>query len=72
MSLMATLREEGWLPIRSIQWYLQMQTVHRLKLGVGAIVGAIHRAAQQAQAVLGVDTDGSQGSLAPSIHHSGM
>ena len=47
LSLMVTLREEGRLPIRSVQWYLQ--TVHQLKLSVGAIVGAIHMAAGQAQ-----------------------
>ncbi len=47
MSLIATLREEGRLPIRTIRWYLQ--TVHQLHLSVGGIVGAIHGAAKQAQ-----------------------
>ena len=47
VSLMVTLREEGRLPIRTIQWYLK--TVHQLHLSVGGIVQAIHRAAQQAQ-----------------------
>ena len=47
LSLIATLREEARLPIRSIQWYLQ--TVHHLKLSVGSIVGAIHSVAKQAQ-----------------------
>ena len=47
LSLIATLREEGRLPIRSIQWYLD--TVHQLSLSVGAIVSAIHQTAQQAQ-----------------------
>ena len=47
LSRIATLREEGRLPIRSIQWYLR--TVHQLRLGVGAIVSAIHQTAQQAQ-----------------------
>ena len=37
-SLIATLREEGRLPIRSVQWYLD--TVHQLRLSVGAIVAA--------------------------------
>ena len=41
------LREEGRLPIRSVQWYLD--TVHQLRLRVGAIVSAIHRTAQRAQ-----------------------
>ena len=53
VSLIATLREEGRLPIRSIQWYLR--TVHQLRLSVGAIVAAIHRMAQQARpAVSGI------------------
>ena len=33
LSRIATLREEGRLPIRSIQWYLR--TVHQLRLSVG-------------------------------------
>ena len=41
ISRIATLREEGRLPIRSIQWYLR--TVHQLRLSVGAIVSAIHQ-----------------------------
>ena len=53
LSRIATLREEGRLPIRSIQWYLR--TVHQLSLSVGAIVSAIHQTAQQAQpAVAGI------------------
>ena len=47
LSLMAALREEGRLPFRTIQWYLQ--TVHQLRLSVGAIVGAVHQVARQAQ-----------------------
>ena len=47
LSLLITLREEGRLPIRGIQWYLR--TVHQLKLSVGTIVRAIHLAARQAQ-----------------------
>ena len=49
-SLIVTLREEGRLPFRSIQWYLQ--TVHQLKLSVGAIVDLMHVAAQRAQPVV--------------------
>lgn len=45
LSLIATLREECRLPIRSIQWYLQ--TVHQLKLSVGSIVEAIHCVARR-------------------------
>ena len=53
LSLIATLREEGRLPIRSVQWYLD--TVHQLRRSVGAIVSAIHRTAQRAQpAVAGI------------------
>lgn len=47
VSLMVALREEGRLPLRTIQWYLQ--TVHQLHLSVGGIVQAIHQAAQKAQ-----------------------
>ena len=48
VSLIAALREEGRLPLRTIQWYLR--TVHQLHLSLGAIVGVIHRAAQSAVA----------------------
>ncbi len=47
VSLIATLREEGRLPIRTIQWYLK--TLHQLHLSVGGIVQVLHRVAQQAQ-----------------------
>ncbi len=40
-------REEGRLPLQTIQWYLK--TVHQLNLSTGAIVGAIHGAARQAR-----------------------
>ena len=50
LSLIVTLREEGRLPVRTIQWYLR--TVHQLHLSVGGIVEVIHRAAQQAQGVV--------------------
>ena len=46
VSLIAALREEGRLPVRTIQWYLQ--TVHQLKLSLGAIVLAVHQVARQA------------------------
>ena len=46
VSLIITLREEGRLLVRTIQWYLR--TAHQLKLSVGAIVRTIHQAAQQA------------------------
>ena len=47
ISLIVTLREEGRLPIRTIQWYLK--TVHQLHLSVGGIVRVIHGAAKRAQ-----------------------
>ena len=47
VSLMVTLREEGRLPLQTIQWYLK--TVHQLHLSVGAIVWAIQGVAKQAQ-----------------------
>lgn len=47
VSLIVTLREEGRLPVRTIQWYLR--TIHRLELSVGAIVGLLHQTARQAQ-----------------------
>ena len=50
VSLIVTLREEGRMPFRSIQWYLR--TVHQLKLSVGAIVDVIQDAARRAQPVV--------------------
>jgi hypothetical protein len=44
VSLITTLREEGRLPVRTIQWYLR--TVHHLSLSVGAIVAATQRVAR--------------------------
>jgi len=46
----ATLREEGRLPIRVIQWYLE--TIHQLEVSVGAIVGACHTVARVGRAAL--------------------
>ena len=48
VSLIAALREEGRLPMRTIQWYLQ--TAHQLKLSVGAIAGVVHQVARPAVA----------------------
>ena len=64
VSLMVTLREEGRLPIRVIQWYLQ--TVHRLKLSTGAIVEAIHAAARKAQPAVAAILQRIRGS--PVVH----
>ena len=60
VSLIAALREEGRLPIRTIQWYLQ--TVHQLKLSAGAIAGVAKQVAQQARpAVAGAHPQQSGG-----------
>ena len=64
VSLIVTLREEGRLPIRSIQQYLQ--TVHQLKLSVGAIVDTIHRVARRAQPAVTEMVDRIRGS--PVVH----
>ena len=64
LSLIATLREEGRLPIRSVQWYLD--TVHQLRLSVGAIVSAIHQTAQQAQPAVAAILDRIRAS--PVVH----
>ncbi len=64
IGLIVTLREEGRLPIRSIQWYLQ--TVHQLKLSVGAITDVIHAAAQRAEPVVAEMLERIRGS--PVVH----
>ena len=46
INLLSALREEGRMPLRTIQWYLK--TVHQLPLSLGAIVRVIHQAAQKA------------------------
>jgi len=51
VSLLTTLREEGRLPFRTIQWLLRM--VYQLRLSVGAIVEAIHRTAKEAEQTVG-------------------
>ncbi len=50
VSLIVTLREEGRLPIATIQWYLK--TFHTLHVSVGAIVGAIQQVAQAGKAAI--------------------
>jgi transposase len=50
VSLIATLREAGRLPVGTIQWYLA--TVHGVHLSVGAIVSAIARVAEAGEARL--------------------
>ncbi len=50
VSLIAMLREEARLPIGIIRRYLRI--VHQLHLSAGAIVDAVHRTAQKAQAAV--------------------
>ncbi|MDQ2785634.1 MAG: IS66 family transposase [Chloroflexota bacterium] len=50
VSLIATMREEGRLPIATIQWYLA--TFHWLHISRGAIVGAIQQVARRSTAVV--------------------
>ena len=50
MSLVATLREVGRLPVRTIQWYLD--TLHRLRLSVGELVEILHTVAKLGKASL--------------------
>ena len=50
VSLIITLREEGRLPVRTIQWYLR--TVRQLKLSVGTIVRTIQQAGPAVNEVL--------------------
>ncbi len=64
ISRIATLREAGRLPIRSIQWYLC--TVHQLRRSVGAIASAIHRTAQRAQPAVAAILDRIRAS--PVVH----
>ena len=51
MSLVASLREEGRLPIRTIRWYLR--SVHGLELSEGAIVEIVHRVGARAREAMG-------------------
>ena len=64
VSLIAALREEARLPLRTIQWYLN--TVHGLRLSLGAIVDATQRVAQTAQAELAAIVARVRGS--PVVH----
>lgn len=50
MALIATLREAGRLPTRTIQW--QLETFHGLHLGVGEISEILHRVRRHAAPVV--------------------
>lgn len=47
LALIASLREQGRLPIASIQWYLK--TFHHLELSAGAVVGALQQVARRGE-----------------------
>lgn len=64
LSLIAALREEARLPVRTIQWYLE--TVHGLHLSLGAIVNATRKVAGQAQRELAGILERIRGS--PVVH----
>ncbi len=50
VSVIVALREEGRLPVATIQWYLR--TFHAVSVSVGAIVGAIQQVARRSTAVV--------------------
>ena len=64
ISLIAALREEARLPVRTIRWYLD--AVHGLRLSLGAIVAATHQVARKAQAVVAGIVERIRGS--PVVH----
>ena len=64
VSLIAALREEARLPVRTIQWYLD--TVHGLHLSLGAIVEATRQVAVKAQGELAGILERIRGS--PVVH----
>ena len=64
ISLIAALREEARLPLRTIQWYLD--TVHGLRLSLGAIVNATRTVAGKAQTELAGILERVRGS--PVVH----
>ncbi len=64
ISLIAALREEARLPVRTIRWYLD--AVHGLRLSLGAIVAATHQVARKAQAVVAGILEHIRGS--PVVH----
>jgi hypothetical protein len=65
LSLIATLREEGRLPIATIQWYLR--TLHGWHLSVGAIMAACATVAARGQAAI-ADIQASI-RASPVVHH---
>jgi hypothetical protein len=69
VSLIATLREVGRLPVRTIQWVLA--TVHGLQLSAGAIVAASARVATAGAATLTAIRDQVRASPAVAMDETG-
>ena len=64
VSLIATLREEGRLPVATIQWYLT--TFHALSVSAGAIIGASRQVARAGAAAVAAIRAEIRGS--PCVH----
>ena len=64
VSTIATLREVGRLPVRTMQWLLR--TVYGLQLSLGALVGASRQVAQRGTAAVAQIRDRVRGS--PVVH----
>ena len=47
MAMIAAMREVGRMPLRAIQWHLQV--LHNLKLSLGEIVRVLHKVAEKAK-----------------------
>jgi len=64
VSLIATLRADGRLPLRTIQRYLA--TVHQLHLSLGGLTAVLHRVAEQGEAE--VKQIQAQVQTSPAVH----
>lgn len=69
VSLIATLREEGRLPLRTIQWYLA--TFHALHLSVGALVSVLKRVAAHGAALVAQIRNQIRGSPVVNVDETG-
>ncbi|MHB8646826.1 MAG: IS66 family transposase [Thermomicrobiales bacterium] len=69
VSLIASLREEGRLPLATIRWYLE--TFHTLQVSVGAIAGAIQQVAQAGKAAVAQIQEEIRGSPVAHLDETG-
>ena len=69
VSLIATLREEGRWPFRTIQWYLR--AFYDLRLSVGALVGVVKRGAAHGADVVGRIRDQIRRSAVVNVDETG-